>query len=685
MAIDPRIHETARARRAKRVARVVIATLTWSLVSPAVGFAQTKAPDLTRASIEDLMNIEITAVSHKEQRAGEVAAAAYVVTQEDIRRSGMTTLPELFRLVPGVQVAEINANKWAVSMRGFNSLFSEKMLVLIDGRTVYDRLNSGVFWESLDLPLDQIERIEVVRGPGGATWGANAVNGMINIVTKSAAETQGAAASVGVGTLDGTRGAVRYGGKVGAAAYRVYSQWAGREASTLDANTAADDRWQSQTHGFRVDWTAGRDALMVEGGATLGQLRALWKAPTGPVPAVKAPWDAWSYTHEYDAVGRWTRRGNNGASLQVQSSVDYRHNEDSTDPTQMSADVEAQYHAAVRGRHDMVFGTGYRFIDEHVGGGFSLSLAPNQAQESVVNAFAQDEIAFGPRVKVTLGAKVEHDTHVGWGVQPTARVMWTLVPEQQHVWAAVSRALHTPSLIDLTGRFNYVSFTGQGGLPIVVGALGNPSLQSEEVVTTEAGYRLEIGSVASIDVTGFVGRYDNLKTAEPLAPQMEFTPAPAHLFIATQFANLLQATSSGVEFGAHVIPAAWWRIDGSYSTFHLAPHASPASHDEAAASFDGNAPRAQWQARSSFSIGRGAELDAMVFHAGAIRSLQIDGYTRADARLQVPLTRVVALSVVGQNLFDPAHAEFGGVAAIVTPTLVPRSASVNLIWKPRQP
>ena len=670
----------------KRAAHVLIAMLIATMAVPTDVLAQTqtKVPNLTRVSIEDLMNIEITSVSHKEQRAGDVAAAAYVVTQEDIRRSGMSTLPELLRLVPGVQVAQINSNKWAVAMRGFNNLFGEKLLVLIDGRTVYDRLNSGVFWESLDIPLDQIERIEVVRGPGGATWGANAVNGMINIVTKSAADTPGAAATIGLGTLDGGRAAVRYGGALGSISYRVYSQWASRDQSLIDANTPANDRWQSQTHGLRLDWSAGPDAVMVEGGATFGRLRALWQQPSGPVPAVKPAWDDWSYTTEYSALGRWSHRRSDGASLQVQSSLDFRHNDDTADPRQTLADIDAQYHAAVRGRHDVILGAGYRLIDENLRGGFSFSITPNQVTETVVNAFAQDEIALGQRVKFTLGSKVERDSYVGWGAQPTARLMWTLVPQKQHAWAAVSRALHTPSLGDVSGRFNYTSFIGQGGLPVVVGALGNPDLRSEKVVTTEAGYRLEVGSHASLDATAFVGRYDGLKTSEPLAPRMELTPAPAHLFIPLQFQNLLAASASGVEIGAHVMPASWWRLDGSYSTFHLTPHLSTASHDTASASFDGNAPRAQWQARSAFSFGRGVELDAMLFHAGALRTLAIDAYTRADARLQLPLTRVLSVSVVGQNLFDPAHAEFAGQGAIVTPTLVPRSGSINLVWRPRQ-
>ena len=235
---------------------------------------------------------------------------------------------------------------------------------------------------------------------------------------------------------------------------------------------------------------------------------------------------------------------------------------------------------------------------------------PSHVTETVVNAFAQDEIALGRRVHLTLGTKVERDSYVGWGVQPTARVMWTLGRGSSMCGRPSRGRVRTPSLGDVSGRYNFTSFVGPGGLPVVVGALGNPDFQSEEVVNTEAGYRREIGSVASVDVTAFVGRYDKLKTSEPLAPRLELTPAPAHLFVPVQFGNLLEATTSGVEIGAHWTPAGWWRVDGGYSTFHLTPHLSPASRDAAAASFDGNAPRAQWQARSAFSIARGVELDA---------------------------------------------------------------------------
>jgi iron complex outermembrane recepter protein len=666
----------------KRVVRCSLTALLSTVASSSTGFAQTKAPTLANASLEELMNIEVTSVSHKEQRAVDVAASLDVITQEDIRRSGMTTVAEVLRLVPGVQVAQINSNKWAVTVRGFNNLFADKLLVLVDGRTVYDRLNSGLFWESLDVPLDQIERIEVVRGPGGATWGANAVNGVINIVTKSAAALPGFAVSVGAGTFDGARVAARYGGTLGGVAYRIYSQASARSESQIDATTSADDRWQSQSHGFRLDWTGGPNALMVEGGATLQKLRGLWHPPSGPVPAVQPAFNPWAYTEEYSVLGRWTRRRDTGAALEVQSSVGYRHNEDGPSPSQTNFDLDAQYHTALGSRHDLVAGAGYRLVDERVPGSFSFSITPSEVVTHVFKVFAQDEIALGRRVRLTLGTKVERDTYAGWAVQPTARVMWRFVP-QQHVWGAVSRAVRTPSLGDVSARTNFTSFIGQGGLPVVVGAIGNPDFQSEKVLTTEAGYRREIGSVLSVDVTAFVSHYDNLKTSEPLPPRLEQLPAPTHLFIPVQFGNLLEATASGVEVAVHWAPTRWWRLDGGYSTFHLTPHPSAASRDATAATFDGNAPGVQWQARSVFSFARGVELDAMLFHAGALQNVGIAAYTRTDVRLQVPVARGLFLSLVGQNLFDPEHAEYAGVGAIVTPTLIPRSASISLAWRPQ--
>jgi iron complex outermembrane receptor protein len=642
------------------------------------GQGNVAARDLTQSSVEDLMNIEITSAGRKQERLADTPAAVYVITSEDIRRSGMTTVPELLRLVPGVQVAQINSNKWAVSVRGFDDLFSDKLLVMIDGRTAYDRLNSGVFWESLDVPLDQIERIEVIRGPGGATWGANAMNGVISIITKTAVETPGVALVVGLGTFDGSHASARYGGAVRGVAYRLSSQWSGRGESQLDPLTRAGDGWASQNHAVRADWTRGAEAVMVQGGATLATLHGLWSTPAGPVPAVKPLDDGEEATREYDVLGRWIHTRASGASLQVQSFVDFRHNDDSVNPRQTQIDLDAQYHTLISTRQDLVIGGGYRHLRERVPGGFTFSISPAQVDEAVVNAFAQDEIALTTRVRVTLGAKLERDPYVGWGVQPTARVMWSAGHGQQ-AWAAASRAVRTPSLGEISGRFNFASFIGAGGVPVVVGALGNPEFHSEGVIDTEAGYRVPIGAGASVDVTAFRGLYDHLKTGEPLAPRFEQTPAPAHVLVPIQFGNLLAATTLGVEIAAHLTPMAWWRIDAGYSTFHLATKLSPLSGDESAAASDGAAPRAQWQAHSGMSLPHRLQLDAMLFHSGVLRGFGIPAYTRADLRMEVPLHARLFTSVVGQNLLDPSHPEFG--RALVTPTLVPRSARVQLAWR----
>jgi len=655
--------------------------LVMGLAAEVSGQVRLTSHDLALKSLEDLMNIEITSVAHKEQRLGDVPAAVYVITQEAIRRSGMTTLPELFRLVPGMQVAQINSNKWAVALRGFNNLFGGKVLILIDGRTMYDRLNSGVFWESLDMPLDLIDRIEVIRGPGGSTWGANAVNGVINIVTKSAADTSGPAVTVRAGTLEGTHGAARYGGMLGNVAYRVYSQWSKRGESRIDTDRSADDTWDSQTHGVRLDWSRSANELMVQTSATLASLRGLWHAPSGPVPAAKPPVDDWTHTREYHVLSRWTHRRDDRSSLEVQSFVNFRHNIDTVNPRQLLADVETRYHTRMGNRHDVVIGGGFRLVDEKTDGGFAFSIDPKQVTETVMNFFAQDEVTLAQQVRLTLGAKVERDTYAGWGLQPTARVMWAVVPKRHHLWAAVSRALHTPSLGDVSGRYNFTSFVGQGGLPVVVGALGNPDFQSEEVVNGETGYRLELGTVASVDVTAFVASYDKLKTSEPLAPRMELTPGPPHLFVPVQFQNLLQATTTGVEIAGRWTPVSWWRLEGGYSTFHLTPHVSPESRDTAAASFDGNAPGRQWQVRSALSLAPRTQLDAMLFHTGALRTLGIAAYSRADVRVEVALTRQLSAAIVGQNLFDPRHAEYGGNGAIVTATEIPRSAHLQLRWE----
>ncbi|MEO8678407.1 MAG: TonB-dependent receptor [Vicinamibacterales bacterium] len=661
------------------VARIVAAVLAGGLVAlPAPGLAQGRPPDLSQVSIEELMNIEVTAAGRKEQRATDVAAAVYVITNDDIRRSGMTTIPDLLRLAPGVDVAQINSNKWSVSVRGFNGLFANKLLVLVDGRSTYNRLFSGVIWEAQDLMLDDIERIEVIRGPGAAMWGANAVNGVINIITKTSLDTQGGLVRADAGRM-GVQAAVRYGGAVGAVHYRVFAQGTGRDQSLVEPGTRADDRSHSVAAGFRTDWARRPGAFVVEGAFTSGHTRGLWlnfdPVTAADEPLVRDPSDA----TDGHLLARWTHTGAGGATLQVQSFVDFADRREPVGHYSRHAfDFDTQYHTALGAHQDVVFGGSYRFVGEALVGRNGFSLTPPDDDDALWTAFFQDEIAaYDNRLAVTFGAQVQHDTDSGTGVQPTARVMWKVHPRQR-LWAATSRALRTPSLADRGLRLDYPPVPGPGGLPLVVRVLGNPAASTETFVDVEAGYRLE-ATVASIDVTGFAGHYGQLQTQEPGAPVVEFVPSP-RILVTAQFGNLLEATTRGIEVAARWTPLPTWHLDGSYTAFALTPHLAAASLDPKAAAEDGSSPRQQWQLESVWSPDARATLAVALFHVGRLEQLQVAPYTRADITAEWRFTKRLSVMAIGQNLFDAAHAEFGATGSLLLGTQVPRSASVRVRW-----
>jgi iron complex outermembrane receptor protein len=643
-------------------------------------------PDLALMSLEELMNIEITSASRKEQRADAVPAAVYVITQDDIRRSGFTALPELFRLVPGMEVAQINANKWAVSARGFNSLYANTLLVLVDGRTVYNRLFSGVLWDALDILLEDVDRIEIIRGPGGAMWGANAVDGVINIVTKAASATQGAFVSGSGGSFEpAAAGAARYGGSFKGASYRAYSQWSSSGDSVLPGQASPGDGSHSFTGGARVDWAGARDSLMLEGNSTVSSANALWLSPTQlPQPGASLVLPGASDMTGSALTGRWIRPEPGGASFQLQSSIDIAHRlEPVGDYHQTSADVDLQYHTPLGTLHDLVAGLGYRFDDESFAGRNGYSVTPVVSALSIFNAFAQDDVALiGRRLTLSLGAKVERDSEIGWQLEPTARLLWTLVPERQHVWAAVSRAVLTPSLEDRGLQVDYPPVAGPGGLPVAVTLLGNPAIPPETVVSFESGYRVGAGPV-QIDVAAFAARYDGVQTSEPQTSQLAVEQGSPVLLVPVQFDNLLNADTTGIEASARWQATAAWRLEGNYSLFHLTPHPDPASRDPTAATFDGDAPQHQWQIHSLFTLGSRADLDALLMHVGELADLGVPAYTRVDARIEWRLGRGLSAIVRGQNLTDRSHAEFTSLPVQTLATQMPRSVSLGLTWRHR--
>lgn len=649
------------------------------LVFPVRSLAQGDAPDLSEVSIEDLMNIEITSASRKEQRLADVPAAAFVITQDDIHRSGMTTIPDLLRLVPGVQVAQINSNKWAVSIRGFNGLYANKLLVLVDGRSLYNRIFSGVFWDTEDLLFDDIDRIEIIRGPSAAMWGANAVNGVINIVTKATADTQGLLVRVDAGG-GGEQAAIRYGGTAGTARYRLYSQWTGRSQSLVAPGTGANDASHSATSGFRADWGTSPAAFTLQGAFTAGRSRGLWPnlhpetAAQNPIAHVP------SDTQGGHVLSRWSRTRPSGASLQIQSFLDISSRDEPVgDYRRRTFDIDTQYHTRLDARHDLVVGAGYRLGVETLRGKAGLSLIPAEDRGSLLTAFVQDEIAFlDNRIAVTVGSQVQYDSYSGAGVQPTARFMWKVRPGQR-LWAAASRALRTPSIYERGLRVTSPARRDASGLPLLVTSVGNPAAETENFADAEAGYKFEMGTAGWIFVTGFMGRYDHLLTQEPDAPVVEFVPSP-RILVTTRLGNLLEATTRGLEVAGRwtLLPA--WSVGGSYTALHVTPTLAPTSRDPSGANEDGSAPGAQWQLRSSLSPTASTSMDVAVFHVGPLRQLGVPGYTRTDITAEWRFSRRLSLMAIGQNIFDAAHYEFGGGDTVVLATQVPRSGSLRLRW-----
>jgi iron complex outermembrane receptor protein len=661
----------------KQLARVLIA-LALVPASRASVRAQTGARDLARISIEDLLKVEITSAAKKEQLAEDVPAAVFVITQDDIRRSGLRSLPELFRLVPGMQVAQVNSSMWAVSTRGFNDLFSNKLLVLVDGRSIYNHAFSGVFWDGEGLLLQDIERIEVIRGAGGAVWGANAMNGVINIITKSAADTKGTSFAVGAGTLERDQAAIRHGGSIGGLAYRVYSQWSDNADSQDKAGGPADDRWHSLTSGARADWSRGRDAVMAQADFSTVKSRPHWGQLFPPSSGLPPSSAGVSDIDSNTVMGRWTHTQSSGSLFQVQAFRTNRQRDESTlTNAEDISDVELQYRTALGARHDLVFGGGYRDDSLQTSPTFTLDIP--SSKNRIVNTFVQDEIALGRRVKVTVGSKLERESLAGWGVLPSVRVMWDVTPTTQRAWAAVSRARRSPSAAERDMRIYYAIIPGASGVPLVFGNVGNPDFQTELLTEVEGGYRFQIASKAAFDVTAFRGSYEHLSTKEPIAPVFKTAPEPL-LFVATQYQNLLNATTTGVEISGHWTPADWWRLDASYSGFHITPRPDVTSKDTAMVAYDGNAPQHQWQLHTSFWPTPRLQFDGSLYRVGALRQMGAEAYTRADARVEFKINTRLSAIAAGQNLLDSAHAEYPLFQTLMN-TAMPRAINVSLSWK----
>lgn len=626
---------------------------------------QDPAKDLTELSLEELSNLEITTASRKAQRFADVPAAVTVIRGDDLRRMGVRNIQDALRSVPGAHVARIDGTKWSISMRGFGERFSNKLQVLVDGRSIYTPLFSGVFWEMEDHLIEDIDRIEVIRGPGGATWGSNAVNGVINVITRKASDTQGTHLHLGGGTEEQDFGGARYGGTSGDVAYRAFAKWVDR-----DNQYRGHDEFFQARGGFRADWKASPDDLLTVSGEYFDGKAG----GRGSIVIPTAPFRMDS-TKPYAVAGghllaRWDRRLSETSSLSTQLS--YTRSDFSTGffhETRDTADLDFSHRFQLAQGQDFIWGLGYRLTHDRIHGGFYIDMLPHERTDDVLSLFFQDEIALaGDDLKLILGARGERNDYTGLEVSPTARLAFR--PHERHLlWTAVSRTTRTPSRANETISAN-VAVIPPPPAPIPVVLNGNHRMLSEELIAYELGYRVTPTERLSFDLALFKNDYDHLQTNETIAP---FPPVQTNGSKA--FAN-----TYGLELAASWQIADFWRLSGTYSYLRMNLKAYGNSTDTGVEGQERADPRGQAFLRSSFDLGSTVSLDVMGRYVGSMPAIGVERYFDADVRLAWRAAPGLELSLVGQNLLHPHHFEQADTAINERATEVQRGVYVMARW-----
>ena len=640
-----------------------------------------KPPALADLSIEELMQVKVTSVSKKQQRLSQVAAAVYVITQEDIRRSGATSIPEALRLAPGVQVARIDANKWAISIRGFNGRWSNKLLVLMDGRSVYTPTFGGVSWDVQDTLLEDIDRIEVIRGPGATMWGANAVNGVVNVITKHARDTQGGLVTAGGGSEELGFGGIRYGGKTDHAYYRGYAKTFRRNHMLRPSGGPGAEDWDALRGGFRVDWDLSKQDAVTFQGDLYWDAAGVTASGPSLSPPFRMVFDDVDNSAGGNLLGRWTHVVPARSETEVQFYFD-RERSDSPFWTEAADTYELQFQQRrirVASRHDLQWGLGARLVKDRLEGRWNvMRFAPSSREQPLWSAFLQDEVRLvEDRLSLTVGAKLEHTPFSGVEFQPSVRLAWT--PNPRHTgWASISRAVRTPSRTERDGRTDIVAFPGAGGVPNLMALIGNSGFGSESVRTHELGYRVEPVKRFSADLAAFYSVYGHLSSTTASAPFFELAPAPAHLVIPLLFANNLRARTYGLELATNWNITHRWKLNGSYSWLRV--RLNPVQED--------GSPRHQARVTSFLDLPRKLSLDTTLYRVGGLLSsagftgqVAVPAYNRLDARLGWKPVQNLDLSLGLQNLLDPRHVEYASAADVVTGNQVGRSIYGKVTWR----
>jgi len=612
-------------------------------------------------SLEQLGNVEVTTASRAPERARKTSAAIFVITQDDIQRSGAKSIPEVLRLVPGVEVARIDSNKWSIGIRGFGSRLSRDVLVLIDGRTVYSTLLAGTYWEVQNLMLEDIDRIEVIRGPGATIWGPNALNGVINIITKSSKDTRGELVSVGGGNVNEGFIDARYGAGNDKLSYRVYGMAFDR-GPEYHIDHDDYDSWRSIQGGFRSDFAPNtRDNFTVQGdiydegaGETV--------TSTTYAPPYQQTVQGTELLSGGNILGRWQRTQGEGKDFQLQFFYDRTsRREPNFADYRNTFDVDFLDRFRLPGQEQITWG-----IEARASAGSNptiisgLYFLPESRTDTLYTGFFQDEIGLLPdRLSLLVGTKLLKTNYTGLQWQPNIRLLWT-PNDKQTVWAAFTHAVRTPS--DAERAFYLTGFTGAfvGGLPFFARFNANPNFRSEELNGYEVGFRQLIGKSLYFDIDAFYNHYSDLFSEDLVgAPFVETSPPPPHLLLPADFGNGLLGTTRGIEVAPEWRPKPFWRLRASYSFLQMQIKTSVDSLDvEPPSTVEGSSPRHQATAQSGLDFAKVLSLDLTYRYVSALTALQIKSYSTGDARFTWRATPQFQLSVVGRNLFQPYHFEF---------------------------
>ncbi|MGZ8898909.1 MAG: TonB-dependent receptor plug domain-containing protein [Limisphaerales bacterium] len=601
-------------------------------------------------TFEELFITEITTVSRRAERLAEAPSAVQVISGEEIRRSGATSLPEALRLAPNLQVAQVNSADWAISGRGFTATTANKLLVLLDGRTVYTPLFSGVFWDVQNVMLEDVERIEVITGPGATLWGANAVNGVINVISKSAKDTQGALVSAGGGTFLNGFANLRYGDKLGEDLYfRVYGMGFDRDSTLFPNGDDGRNGWQLGQTGFRADWLPEHgEVITVQGNFYGGEL----SEPTAENSTVDGQ----------NLLTRWTHPIAEGSDFTLQLYWDrtWRRIPGTFSEELNTYDVDLQYRVPIGDRNKFMAGLGYRLMADDVGNTAALAFLPEKRNLQLFSAFLQDEIALiEDELFLTLGSKFEHNDFTGFEWQPSARIAWHAATNQT-LWAAVSRAVRSPSRID-------TDFFVPGTAPYTIQG-GGDRFESETLIAYEIGFRTQITRTVGASISTFFNDYDKIRSVEPIIG------SPGQNIIL----NGLEAETYGVELGLFWQPTDWWRLRGGY-TFLEKNVLLRESMDINQGRGEGNDPHHQFLLHSMLNLPANLQFDSVLRYVDNLNQLgpTVPAYFALDLRLAWRPSENWEIALVGQNLLDEQHPEFGNPA---TRQEIPRSVFGKVTW-----